>query len=102
MTFNSLQFLFFLPLALVAYYLFPPRRRWIILLLLSYVFYAGWKVEYLVLIVYSTLVDYVASIMIHGIEVKWKRKLWLGLSLISNFGLLILFKYFHFLIGGSA
>lgn len=101
MTFNSLQFLIFLPLALIAYYTFPVKRRWVILLLLSYVFYAGWKLEYLVLIIYSTLVDYFASIMIHGTQVKWKRNAWLAVSLVSNFGLLILFKYFHFLIGGS-
>jgi D-alanyl-lipoteichoic acid acyltransferase DltB (MBOAT superfamily) len=102
MTFNSIQFLFFLPLALMAFYVFPQKKRWIILLLLSYVFYAGWKIEYLILIIYSTLIDYVISLLIHGSKEKWKKKLYLAISLISNFGLLILFKYFHFLIGGSS
>lgn len=102
MTFNSIQFLIFLPIALMAFYAFPQRKRWIILLLLSYVFYAGWKVEYLFLIIYSTVVDYLISLLIHRSREKWKRKCYLAISLVSNFGVLILFKYFHFLIGGSS
>lgn len=102
MTFNSIQFLIFLPIALMAFYAFPQRTKWVILLLLSYVFYAGWKVEYLILIIYSTIIDYVISLMIHSSKEKWKKKLYLATSLVSNFGVLILFKYFHFLIGGSS
>ena len=102
MTFNSIQFLFFLPMALLAYYLFPAKKRWIILLLLSYVFYAGWKAEYLVLIVYSTLIDYFIAQGIYNTGSQGRKKLYLALSLVSNFGVLILFKYFHFLIGGSS
>lgn len=72
------------------------------MLLLSYVFYAGWKVEYLVLIVYSTLIDYFIAQSIFNTSSTFKKKLYLGISLVSNFGVLILFKYFHFLIGGSS
>jgi len=102
MTFNSIQFLLFLPIALLLYYAVNANRRWIILLLLSYVFYAGWKVEYLALIIYSTLIDYFVAQWIFNTSSKTKRKWLLAFSLFSNFGLLILFKYFHFLIGGSS
>lgn len=101
MTFNSVQFILFLPLALLLYYAVNANRRWIVLLLMSYIFYAGWKVEYLALIVYSTLTDYFVAQWIFNTSSKAKRKWLLALSLVSNFGLLILFKYFHFLIGGS-
>ncbi len=102
MLFNSIDFLIFLPIVLSIFYMLPHRRRWILLLLASYVFYAGWKVEYLFLILFSTIVDYSLAIGIHRSQGNRGRKLLLGLSLLSNFGLLILFKYFHFLIGGSS
>lgn len=102
MTFNSAQFFLFLPLALIVYYLVGAKSRWIVLLILSYIFYAGWKIEYLILIVYSTLIDYFVSKWIFKTVTLIKRKWLLALSLVSNFGLLILFKYFHFLVGGNA
>lgn len=101
MTFNSVQFLFFLPFTLLLFYSMPKRTRWVGLLLMSYVFYAGWKVEYLALLLYSTVTEFFIANFIHRSTTRFKRRLWLATSLVSNFGLLILFKYFHFLIGGS-
>lgn len=102
MTFNSIQFLIFLPAVLIIYYMLPKRVRWISLLLLSYVFYAGWKVEYLALLLYSTITEFVISNYIFRSKTLLAKRIWLAASLISNFGVLILFKYFHFLIGGSS
>lgn len=101
MLFNSLDFLLFLPICLGIYYILPATKRWIFLLLASYFFYAGWKVSYLGLIVFSTLVDYFISNFISTSNDQRKRKIALGLSLFSNFSLLILFKYFHFFVGGA-
>lgn len=101
MLFNSLDFFVFLPLVLIGYYLLKPNYRWIFLLFASYFFYAGWKVNYLGLILLSTVIDYFAAILMGKVQNRFKRRLLLTMSLISNFGLLILFKYFHFLIGGS-
>lgn len=102
MTFNSVQFLIFLPLALLLYYAVSPKKRWIVLLILSYVFYAGWKIEYLVLIIYSTLIDFFIAQLIFNAKSEVKKKWLLTFSLISSFGILIVFKYFHFLVGGSS
>lgn len=102
MTFNSIQFLFFLPLTLLIYYAMPKRSRWIGLLLMSYVFYAGWKVEYLALLLYSTITEFFIANFIYKAKTKIAKRSWLAVSLISNFGVLILFKYFHYLIGGSS
>jgi alginate O-acetyltransferase complex protein AlgI len=101
MLFNSFDFVIFLPIVLIVYYALPSRFRWIFLLLASYIFYAGWKVAYLGLIIFSTVIDFFASNRIHRTDDVRKRKRILAFSLCSNFSILILFKYFHFLIGGS-
>lgn len=71
----------------------PLKWKWVLLLAASYFFYAYWKVEYLVLILISTLVDYVASNTIQKTSVQWVKKVWLVASLGTNIGLLVLFKY---------
>jgi D-alanyl-lipoteichoic acid acyltransferase DltB (MBOAT superfamily) len=58
--------------------------------------------SYLGLIVLSTVIDFYVSNLIYKALNPLKRKILLGISLFMNFTLLILFKYFHFLIGGSA
>lgn len=102
MIFNTLQFFYFLPIAFILFHICRHRYRWIILLILSYVFYAGWKVEYLALIVYSTIIDYLIAIAIYRSARKRNKQLLVLLSLLSNLSLLLLFKYFHLIIGGSS
>lgn len=75
------------------YYMLPAKWKWVLLLAASYFFYAYWKVEYLVLIVLSTLVDYTASHQIEKSSSNVMRRLWLTASLSTNIGLLFLFKY---------
>lgn len=96
MFFNSLHFAIFLPIVVALYFLLPPRRRWIFLLAASYYFYMCWKIEYIVLIVISTLIDYFASIRMEACEDRSGRKKYLVLSLVSNLSLLFAFKYFNF------
>lgn len=99
MLFDSLAFLLFLPVIISLYWLLPSKFRWMLLLVASYFFYGSWKAEFLILIVYSTVVDYIAAIQIHKAVSKLKKQLWLGISLCSNFGVLFIFKYFDFFIG---
>jgi len=101
MLFNSIDFLLFLVPVIVLFYLLPPKRRWLLLLAASYFFYAGWKLEYIWLILFSTTVDFFATKKMYRTETKRGKQFWLALSLISNLGILILFKYFHFFFGGS-
>ncbi len=96
MFFNSLHYVIFLPIVVAFYFLIPPRRRWIFLLAASYYFYMCWKMEYIVLILASTIVDYYAGLHMGRIKDKSKRRKFLVLSLISNLGLLFAFKYFNF------
>ncbi len=96
MLFNSLAFLIFFPVVVLLYYALPARLRWVLLLIASYIFYMSWKVEYILLIVLSTIVDYYASIQMSKTEHSAKKKRFLYLSLFSNLGILFTFKYFNF------
>jgi len=97
MLFNSLEFVIFFPLVFIAYYSIPHKFRWLLLLVASYYFYMCWRVEYILLIVASTVVDYYAAIGMYKSKKKSVRKKFLLLSLIVNLGLLFGFKYFNFL-----
>jgi alginate O-acetyltransferase complex protein AlgI len=68
------------------------REPW--LLISSYVFYGWWNPLYLLLIVWSTLIDY-ASVTF--MDRSGRRKLWLTLSIVNNLFLLSLFKYGPFI-----
>lgn len=97
MLFNSLEFLFFLPTVLVLYYLLPHKFRWALLLIASYYFYGSWKVEFLSLLVISTICDFFVARAIEKSNNSLNRKLFLAISLVVNLGLLVFFKYAHFL-----
>ncbi len=99
MLFDSLEFLIFFPTVIALFYLIPHKFRWIFLLVASYFFYGSWKIEFLSLIIYSTIVDYFVALRIDATQNR--KRFWLSISLISNFGVLFIFKYFNFFIGSS-
>ncbi len=96
MLFNSIDFLIFFPFVIMLFFALPHRFRWIMLLAASYYFYMCWKVEYILLIILSTVVDYIASRRMATLEDNGQRKRWLYLSLFTNLGILFGFKYFNF------
>ena len=63
MLFNSFEFLIFFPVVAVLHFLLPFRARWLFLLVASYFFYMWWRPAYILLIVASTLIDYLAGRM---------------------------------------
>ncbi|MBN2414016.1 MBOAT family protein [candidate division KSB1 bacterium] len=96
MLFNSLHFLYFFPIIVFIFYSIPNKYRWAVLLLASYYFYMCWRVEYILLIIASTLIDYFTGLKLGAEKRPFKRKLFLSLSLFTNLGLLFTFKYFNF------
>jgi alginate O-acetyltransferase complex protein AlgI len=96
MSFDSIQFLVFFPIVIALYFIIPFKKRWILLLIASYYFYMCWRVDYIILIMISTIIDYICSNQMSKINLKQKRKKWLIISLISNLGILFGFKYFNF------
>ncbi len=116
MLFNSGQFLIFLPVVIVLYFLFPHRFRWIFLLAASYFFYMAWKLEYIALILASTVADYYIAREIakrkaiacqsgqEGAKQQRKggkyhqkvAKILLWVSILINLSILFCFKYLNF------
>lgn len=86
--------LFFLVVYPVYLLIRKTRFKDIWLLIASYVFYGWWNPLYLLLIVYSTVIDYVAVIRMSRSR---SRKLWLYGSVFNNLALLGLFKYAGFI-----
>jgi alginate O-acetyltransferase complex protein AlgI len=97
MVFSSYLFLFyFLPLALLLYYAAPKRLKHTVLTALSYVFYGWANPLFVVLLLVSTLIDYIGGLRIARTDDRRTRRRWLTVSLTSNLSLLGFFKYFNF------
>lgn len=95
MLFNSLQFLFFFTIVTCLYFLLRHNQRWKLLLFASCFFYMVFKPVYILILFLAIVVDYVAGIFIEKTEGS-RRKLYLILSLITNIGILAIFKYYNF------
>lgn len=99
MVFSSIPFIFFfLPIFLIIYYLVPFKLKNIILLIFSLIFYAWGEPIYILLMIFSSLVDYINGLLLKKTIDKRKRTLILIESIIINLGLLSFFKYSNFLI----
>lgn len=97
MLFNSLTYLVFLVLCTGCYWVLPSKPRYVFTFLVSCLFYAFWRLDFLFLMLFSAWVDYAASILISHTADKRKRRFYLLSSLCVNLGLLGYFKYTCFL-----
>ncbi len=93
MLFNSFHFIVFFIIVTIGYYILPQRWRWILLLISSYYFYMCWNPIFILLIVFSTFINYIFSLTIAKEKDFKKRKKYLLVTIAINFGLLFLFKY---------
>lgn len=98
MVFNSFAFLVFFPVVTILYFWLPHKYRWWLLLAASCVFYAWFKISYLLILVFTIIVDYFAGLWIEKSEGK-RRKWALIISIVANVGVLAVFKYANFIIG---
>ncbi|MDH4101471.1 MAG: MBOAT family protein [Nitrospirota bacterium] len=96
MLFNSLQYLIFFSLVVAVYYSISNRYRWPFLLAASYYFYMCWKIEYVLLIIASTLIAYAAGILLEKHRVSNSGKGIVVAAVLSNLGILFIFKYYNF------
>ncbi len=95
MLFNSLHFLFFLPIVVGLYYLLPQKFRWMLIFLSSCYFYMVFVPKYILILFLIIIVDYIAALTIERVDGKLKL-FYLVASLTANIGLLAFFKYFNF------
>jgi len=98
MLFNSFDFLVFFPAVVIAYFVCPHRRRWILLLFASYFFYMCWNPAYLVLTVAATVASYLCCRLMAGAS-PTKRRVLLVAAITANLGMLFAFKYLGFALG---
>lgn len=100
MVFSSLIFLFmFLPLTLIIYYVSPKVLRNLILCIVSLIFYAWGEPVYIVIIIFSTIFDYVNGVLIDKYrDRKGITKAIFINSIIINLGILGFFKYYGFVV----
>ena len=94
MLFHTWVFIAFFLFVYSIYLVLRPTRFWLPwLLVASYIFYGWWSPLYLILVAYSTLLDYACVILM---ERSRRRGLWLGISIANNLFLLGFFKYAEF------
>ena len=99
MLFSSLLFIFqFMPIFFLIYYIIPVRFRNVFLFGASLFFYAWGEPYFLLLILLSILVNYVAGLLLEKNSNIKQRKFILVLSLIYNLGMLGFFKYSNFFV----
>ena len=111
MLFNTPQYILFLPIVVIIYYILPGKVRYIWLLAVSYYFYMQWNPVYITLLFSCTLLTYIGGrildrlnqLKIEGTEAI--PKLWgkielksacFFLCILLNLGILGFFKYFEF------
>ncbi|MDE7272582.1 MAG: MBOAT family protein [Lachnospiraceae bacterium] len=100
MVFSCIPFLFFfLPLCLILYYAVPFSWKNGILLIFSLVFYAWGEPLYILLMLFSTVLDYTNGRLMERFgTTKCKRTFFLCCSICINLSILAFFKYADFAI----
>ncbi len=95
MLFNSIEFLvFFVGLVLMLFLIKGNHFQKVCYLIASYLFYMFWNPVFILLIVFSTILDFVVGKKIHQGVHKFR---WLCVSILANLSILIFFKYYGFL-----
>ena len=100
MIFSSIPFLFFFfPLFILLYFTLPFKYKNHILLLFSLIFYAWGEPIYILLMIFSSIVDFINGKNIEKYkDDNKKKKIYLIISIIINISLLGFFKYADFFI----
>lgn len=122
MLFNSIEFAVFLPIAFLLYWFVfsgNAKTQNLLLLVVSYVFYAWWDWRFLGLIAFTTLTTYFSGLLIGkyrsqqfglqasespigGGENRSKARAVSTANIIVNLGVLAVFKYYNFFVSSFA
>ncbi|MDP4130258.1 MAG: MBOAT family O-acyltransferase [Bacteroidota bacterium] len=81
----------------LGYYFINPKWRWLLMLAASCYFYAFLIPAYLLVLFLIILIDYSAGILIESANKK-RKKIYLGLSILTNLTALAVFKYHNFFV----
>ena len=120
MAINSIGFIVFLILLVIFYKIIPPKYKWVVLLLASYIFYIINSGKYTVFIALSTIIIYFSALKIEAINedlktklknienkeekkkqknnAKNKKKIVVAIAIILNLSILFILKYTSFVV----
>lgn len=102
MVFSSLLFLCaFLPVVLMLYLICPGKLRNLLLFVTSLFFYAWGEPKYILILLFSTVFDYVNGRLIayfDTVQKKRAKKIVLVVSIVGNLFILFTFKYLDLMI----
>lgn len=99
MIFSSITFLYyFLPIMLLTYFVVPKKFRNVILVMFSLCFYGWGEPKYLICMVASILIGYLAGLGIARTKKRRWKKSFMVLGVATNLGILGYFKYADFFI----
>lgn len=123
MSFINLEYFLFIAVGMALYYVLPRKLQWIVLLVMSYVYYLSFNAEAVVYIIFTTLVTFAAGIIIEYVDgrgktwldtnkdnigrdekkafkhkLKKRKKLVMLIAVVLDFGLLSFVKYTNFFI----
>jgi alginate O-acetyltransferase complex protein AlgI len=97
--FSSITFLvYFLPILLLLYFIFPYRFRNFLLLIASIFFYSWGAPKFIFVILGTTFLDFYLVKLMNESHDPLKRKILMVMSISMNLGLLFYFKYCNFFI----
>lgn len=97
MLFNSLAFFVLFCVVLLGWPLVPAKYRYLFLLVVSLIFYMGWNIQYVLLMLLSIVTTYLCGRLLDATKNILKRKIVLGGCFFINLAILFFFKYFNFL-----
>ncbi len=102
MLFNSIEYIFFLPIVFAIYWMLRNRLRLqnLFVVLASYVFYGWWDWRFLILIAITSFCSWGSGLLIQQSAISnqssVKSKFWLTANIVLNLGILVTFKYYDF------
>ena len=100
MLFSSITFIYmFIPIVFILYFIVPKNYKNLILIISSLVFYFFGEPKYTLLLIISSISDFIHSLYIEKHRDTKKAKTALISSIIFNVALLAFFKYSDFFIG---
>ena len=98
MLFNSLEFALFFPIVVALYFAVPGRWRTLLLLVSSCGFYMAFVPAYILILLVTILIDYVAGIYLEQTQGRVRLYI-LWASIVATCLVLFIFKYFNFFVG---
>jgi D-alanyl-lipoteichoic acid acyltransferase DltB (MBOAT superfamily) len=100
MLFNSVEFAIFFPIVFLFYWAFKKNVKIqnLFLLASSYFFYGWWDWRYLSLILFCSITNYVAGLLMMKTNQQNQRKFIVAACCIVSLGVLGVFKYYDFFV----